>query len=240
MIKRILLWFMTIIVVLVAAIVLAFRFSPWPSVAIIQQAFSRGAQASEAALEKHVPSNIITRRDVTYGNGPDEKFDISYPEGTNEPLPTIVWVHGGGWVAGNKAGIANYLKVLAGHGYTTVGVEYSHGFGVTYPKPVEQVNAALGHFVRNAAELNIRPDAIVLAGDSAGAQIAAQLAIIMTDPSYAGQMGISPSLKQDWLAAILLLSGAYDIEQFDLKGNPGWFVRTVLWAYSGTRNFMDD
>ena len=130
--------------------------------------------------------------------------------------------------------------MLAGHGYTTVGVEYSHGFGVTYPKPVEQVNAALGHLVRNAAELNIRPDAIVLAGDSAGAQIAAQLAIIMTDPSYAGQMGISPSLKQDWLAAILLLSGAYDIEQFDLKGNPGWFVRTVLWAYSGTRNFMND
>ena len=80
MIKRILLWFMTIIVVLVAAIVLAFRFTPWPSVAIIQQAFSRGAQASEAALEKHVPSNIVTRRDVTYGNGPDEKFDVSYPE----------------------------------------------------------------------------------------------------------------------------------------------------------------
>src|SRR4029078_9919101 len=60
------------------------------------------------------------------------------------------------------------------------------------------------------------------------------------DPSYAGQMGISPSLKQERLAAILLLSGAYDIEQFDLKGNPGWFVRTVLWAYSGTRNFMND
>jgi hypothetical protein len=69
MIKRIFLWFLAIIVVLVVAIVLAFRFTPWPSVAIIQQAFSRGDQASEAALEKHVPDNIVTRRDIAYGEG---------------------------------------------------------------------------------------------------------------------------------------------------------------------------
>ena len=225
---------------LVVAIVLAFRLTPWPSVAVIQRAFSHGDQASEAALEKHVPGKIVTRRDLSYGKGQDEIFDINYPDGTSRPLPTIVWVHGGGWVAGSKDGIANYLKILAGYGCTTVGVEYSTGFGVTYPKPVEQVNAALGYLLRNAAELNIDPDAIVLAGDSAGAQISAQLATITTDPSYAGQMGISPSLKPKRLAAILLLSGAYDIGQVDLEGDFGWFVRTVLWAYSGTRDFMND
>lgn len=149
-------------------------------------------------------------------------------------------MHGGGWIAGSKDGIASYLKVLAGHGYTTVGVEYSTGFGANYPKPVEQVNAALGYLVRNAAELNIDPDAIVLAGDSAGAQIGAQLAIITTDPSYALRMGISPTLSPERLAGILLHSGAYDVEQLNLEGEFGWFVRTVLWAYSGTRDFMND
>ena len=73
----------------VAAIVLAFQLSPWPSVAIIQHAFSHGDQASEAALEKHVPSNTITRRNLTYGGGPDDKFDISYPAGTSRPRATI-------------------------------------------------------------------------------------------------------------------------------------------------------
>ena len=239
MIKRILVWLLGAIVVLVVAMVLAFRFSPWPSVAIIQQAFSHGDKASEAALGRSIPRMIVTRRDISYGRGPDEIFDINYPEGTNRPLPTIVWVHGGGWVAGTKHGIANYLKVSAGHGYTTVGVEYSTGFGATYPKPVEQVNAALGYLARDAAQLNIDPDAIVLAGDSA-AQIGAQLAIITTDPSHAGRMGISPSLNPQRLAAVLLLSGAYDIGQIDLEGDFGWFVRTVLWAYSGTRDFMND
>ncbi|MBN9547392.1 MAG: alpha/beta hydrolase [Alphaproteobacteria bacterium] len=240
MIKRILLWLLAIAAVLAVAVALAFRFTPWPSVAIIQYVFSRGDQASEAALEKHVPANIVTRRDLAYGKGPDETLDVNYPEGTNGPLPTIVWAHGGGWIGGSKAGIANYLKVLAGHGYTTVGVEYSTGFGSTYPKPVEQVNAALGYLAGNAGALNIDPGAIVLAGDSAGAQIAAQIAIIITDPSYAGRMGISPTLDPKRLDGVLLLSGAFDMEQLDLNGRFGWFVRTVLWAYSGTRDFMND
>lgn len=240
MIKRILLWFVAVAAVLVVTSVLAFRLSPWPSVAIIQQIFASGDRASEAALEKHVPGNVVARQDLAYGDGADETFDLYYPEGARGPLPAIVWVHGGGWIAGSKAGVANYLKVLAGRGYTTVGLEYSHGFGVTYPTPVEQVNAALGHLVRNAADLNIDPDRIVLAGDSAGAQIAAQVAIIATDPSYAGRIGIAPELEPERLAGTVLFSGAYDIERANVDGKFGWLVRTVLWAYSGTRNFMAD
>src|SRR6266496_5795311 len=192
--KRFLLWSVGVLVVLIVVVVLAFRFSPWPSVAIITYAFSKGDRASEAALEKHVPSGIISRRDIAYGDAKDEMFDLYYQGEANAPRPTIVWVHGGGFVAGSKNGISNYMKVLAGHGYTTIAVEYSKGYGTTYPKPVEQVNAALGFVVRNAADLNVDPAAIVLAGDSAGAHIASQLAAITTDPDYARAIGISPEL----------------------------------------------
>ncbi len=238
--KRFFLWLTATIVVLVAAIVLAFRFSPWPSVLVIAHAFSGADTASEAALAKHVPAGIVSRRDLAYGQSRDERFDISYSGASSGPQPTIVWVHGGGWIAGSKEGVANYLKVLAGRGYTTVGVEYSKGFGTTYPKPVRQVNEALDHLVRNATDLHIDPNAIVLAGDSAGAQIAAQLALITTDPAYAKRIGIRPSLPPEQLRATLLLSGAYDVGAIDFKGDHSWFVKTVLWAYSGTRIFLDD
>jgi len=238
--KRFLLWFGGILVVLITAVVLAFRFSPWPSVAIITYAFSKGDRASEAALEKHVPPGIVSRRDIAYGGAKDELFDLYYQEGTNAPRSTIVWVHGGGFVAGSKNGIANYMKVLARHGYTTIAVEFSKGYGTRYPKPVEQVNAVLGFLVRNAADLKVNPATIVLAGDSAGAHIAGQVAIITTDPAYASAIGISPQLNANQLSAMLLLSGAYDPSAMNFEGNSGWFLKTVLWAYSGVKNFRAD
>lgn len=63
---------------------------------------------------------------------------------------------------GSTRGVANDLKILASHGYATVGVEYSTGFGSAYPKPVQQVNAALRYLVAHVGALHIDPDRIVL------------------------------------------------------------------------------
>lgn len=238
--KRVIFWVAGVLIVLVVAVVLAFKLSPWPSVTIIAHMFSKGDQASDAALAKYVPAGIVTRARLPYGSGPDDTFDVNYPEGTKGPRPTIVWVHGGGWIGGSTIGIANYLKILAGHGYTAVGVEYSTGYGATYPKPVEQVNAALGYLVRHAADLHINPSTIILAGDSAGAQIAGQIALVTTDPAYSRAVGIAPTLKPNQLSAMLLLSGAYDLDAVDYHGDYAWFLKTVLWAYSGVNNFLAD
>nr|WP_255714180.1 alpha/beta hydrolase [Pelagibacterium xiamenense] len=192
------------------------------------------------ALEKHVPPGIAERQDLAYGDGSDEIFDLYYPAGTDRPLPTIVWTHGGAWVAGSKEGVGNYLKILAGHGYTTVGLDYTTAPTATYPTPVHQVNAALAHLVANADEYNVDPDNIVLAGDSAGSQITAQIANIVTAPDYARLMGVTPALEASQLDGVLLFCGAYDLAQVNLKGSFSWFLHTVLWAYTGTKDFMND
>lgn len=239
--KRILLWTLGTLAVLAVALFLAFRLSPWPTVMVIQYAFGKGDAASEARLVKHVPPGIVTRTDIPYGAGPSETFDLNLPPGATGPLPAIVWVHGGAWIAGSKAGVANYLKVLAGHGYATIGVEYSTGYGTSYPTPVRQVNAALGYVSAHAAELGIDPNRIILGGDSAGAQLAAQVANIITDPTYAGQVGIEPLLPPSQLRGVVLVSGAYDMQAATMPGsNMSWFVNTVLWAYSGVKDFVED
>lgn len=237
---RVGIWVIGIVLVLAVAVVLAFRFSPWPSVAIIQYAFSRGDQASEERLARHVPAGIVSRTDLHYGPGADEVFDLNAPDASGTPRPAVVWVHGGAFVAGSKQGVANYLKVVAGEGLVTVGVEYSTGFGTSYPRPVEQVSAALRYLVEHAAELGIDPTRIVLAGDSAGAQIASQVALIVTDPAYAGEIDIAPGITPDRLRGIVLVSGAFDLETIDTEGPYGWFVRSVLWAYTDARDFMND
>jgi acetyl esterase/lipase len=102
------------------------------------------------------------------------------------------------------------------------------------------VNAALGFLTRHYADFKIDPANIVLAGDSAGAHMAGQVALITTDPAYATAIGISPKLKPGQISGMLLLSGAFDPTSVNFEGNYGWFLKAVLWAYSGAKNFRED
>jgi len=232
----------TILPLLLLSALVAFQVSPWPSVLLMRRAFNKDAESASLALEKHVPPALSAQLNERYDPAdPDALLDVFYPSAiTDKPLPTIVWVHGGGWVSGSKDDIANYGKVLAGKGYTVVGVDYSLAPGKTFPTPIRQVNAALGYLVDNAERLRIDPDYIVLAGDSGGAHIAAVTANAIAVPSYAAMLGIVPAVERRQLTALLLYCGLYTIEGVNLDGSFGKFLQTVLWSFSGSKNFKDD
>ena len=192
------------------ALLVAARTTPWPSALLVRAVFGRGAARASGALEKHVPGDLVEVVDEAYDvSSPDGRLDVFRParEGA---LPTVVWVHGGAFVSGSKGDVANYLRVLAGHGLTTVGVDYSIAPGARYPTPVKQVVAALAHLVDHADRLGIDPGRVVLAGDSAGAQIAAQVALLVTDEDYAREVGIDVELPPSSLSGLVLFCGAYD------------------------------
>jgi len=244
MTTKVLLWVFGVTVVLVVAGYVAFQVSPWPGALLIRAAFDKEAISTSRALEKHVPSSVSTqlnqRYDVTDG---DAYLDVFYPleiENSERSLLTVVWVHGGGWVSGSKDHIANYARILAGKGYTVVGVDYSIAPGKTYPTPVRQVNTALSYLAKNAKRLHIDPTRRVLAGDSGGAHIAAQLANVVKAPSYAKALGIVPSIDRSQLVSVILYCGPYDMRQVNLTGAFGSFLKTVLWSYSGGKDFLND
>lgn len=228
------------LVVVAGLVAVIAQISPLPSVFAIRYVFSQGDAAAMSALERHVPPGVSERLNLPYGDGPDERFDIFRPQGNGDALPVIVWVHGGGWVAGSKEGVGNYARILASHGYAVIALDYTVAPAARYPTQTGQVMASLAHFVAQAQDLGIDPDRIVLAGDSAGAQIAAQVAAIIAAPEYGERIGVEPAISRDRLAAILLFCGAYSVDGIELDGQFGWFLRTVLWAYTGTRDFMND
>lgn len=222
----------------------AFQVSPWPSALLIRAAFDDMGVKTGKALEPFLPDTVTSVRDLQYGDGgSDTSFDVFYPsevDGTSTVLPTVVWVHGGGWVSGDKDQIANYLEILAGRGYTVVGLNYSIAPGATYPTPLRQVNDALGYLSDNAEKLHIDSTQLVLAGDSAGSQIAAQISNVVTSPGYAELVGIRPAISPSQLSGAILHCGAYDIGRINLEGPFGGFLRTVLWSYTGTKDFSLD
>lgn len=226
---------------LVALVWVAFQVSPWPNALLIRDAFGKGSAKFSADLQKYVPDNVTQVENQQYRQGDkDALVDVFYPNGTTSPLPTVVWVHGGAWVAGNKDQVDNYMKIFAARGFTMVSVNYTLAPEKQYPTPIIQLNDALGYLQQNAPRLHIDDNHIVLAGDSAGSQIVAQMANIMTSPDYAAKMDIQPKMAASKLKGLLLNCGAYDLALPDYNGPFGKFLHTVLWAYSGTKDFLHD
>jgi acetyl esterase len=223
-----------------AAVYASFQLSPWPSVLLIRYAFHKDAVAASASIASLVPKDVLAQRGLTYEAGDGSAlFDVFAPANAPGALPAIVWVHGGGFVAGSRSDLSNYLQILASRGFVTVAVDYTLAPTARFPAPVRQTNAALAYVVANARRFNIDPERIFVAGDSAGAQIAAQTALIISDPSYAQGMGIEPGIERGSLRGVVLYCGPYDSTDLNFEGPFADFMRTVVWSYIGTRDPQD-
>jgi acetyl esterase/lipase len=234
LVARLLAWALLLLGVLAFV---AWFVTPWPSVLLIRAIFDRGAAEASARLAPHVPPGIRVDRGLAYDPAdPDARLDIIRPPAGATAGPTIVWFHGGGFVSGRRADVENYLRVLAGEGFTIANVDYTIAPEAHYPTPIRQANAALGYLTRAAPRLGIDPGRLILAGDSAGAQIAAELANLATAPAYARAVGIPPAIAARQLRGTILFCGPYDL---DLMGD-GWFARATIWAYGGRRDARAD
>lgn len=228
---------LVVLVILTVAIILSV--TPWPSALLIRSVFEQGSKSTVAEMLPHVPDAPLREQtDIAYKS--DASMDAYTPAGAAGPLATVVWIHGGAWISGNKQDIAPYLKILAAKGYTTIGLNYPIAPETIYPAAVEDINDALAYIKDHAAELNVDPKRIVLAGDSAGAQLASQVATLTVNPEYAHLLGIQPALAKEDLVAAILHCGVYDLQAMaDLNGIAAWGFKIALWGYTGTKNWSD-
>ncbi|NNT72287.1 alpha/beta hydrolase [Flavobacterium sp. IMCC34852] len=244
MLRKILL--RTIIVLLGLTLIgyIAFKVSPYPSALLIRSAFNKGGIESNKALERYVPKGIVSKLNITYdASDKDAKLDLYYPDSINSAttkLPVIVWTHGGGLISGSKEHVANYCKILASYGYMVVAIDYSVAPEAVYPTPVRQLNTALQFLTKNANLFPMDANQLFLAGDSGGSHISAQLATIVTSPDYAKATKVNPKILPHQIKGMILYCGPYETDKINTEGDFGAFMRTVLWSYSGDRNFVNN
>lgn len=231
-------WPVGIVLGLIVSVVLMFTLTPWPNALIIRDIFQNNAMKVKKVMDDYAPTGVTRVANVNYIFGDKNAYlDVYYPDGTTSPLNTIVWTHGGAWVSGNKDNDEGYFKTLASHGYTVVALDYGYGPEVKYPVAVQEITQALAFIQENSAEYNVNPDALVLAGDSAGAQLTSQVATIITNPDYAAEMDISPTVSPAQIKGLLLYCGVYDLPALaGGKGALAWGFNNALWAYTGNKN----
>lgn len=111
--------------------------------------------------------------DVVYGgaNNTPLKLDVWYPRDNPNPTPTLVYIHGGGWIFGSKEGAVYQLLPFLEKGWRVVNVEYRMAGNSLAPGAVEDTRCALRWIYRNAKQYNFDTTKIVLTGHSAGGHL---------------------------------------------------------------------
>ena len=147
-----------------------------------------------------LPAGFVAEYDVPYvpDGDPAQTLDIYYPEGAvglrrdaaekhsavglrrddaqkhgalDQPRPLLIWIHGGGWSAGSKAGMP-YLHQLP-RGYVAASIEYRFSQKATFPAQIQDCQAAIRFLRANAKKYGIDPERVGVGGASAGGHLAA-------------------------------------------------------------------
>jgi acetyl esterase/lipase len=158
--------------------------------------FAANAPAVFGAYTRHT--------NLAYGTDPQQRVDVYVPDGPagGAPRPVVIFWHGGRWEFGDKSDYRFVGAALAESGYVAVIANYRHYPQVKMPGFMDDAARAAQWAVTHAGEFGADPRRLFFMGHSAGAHMAALLAL---DTRYLQASGSMPRI-----AGVIGLSGPYD------------------------------
>lgn len=140
---------------------------------------------------------------VEYASG--QQADVIAPkEGASSNI-VVVYFHGGYYVGGGRHNQEPYCRYLASNGYTVLNCDYTLATEEKWPAQIKDAAAAFEY-----AATAFEGASLVVAGDSAGAHLAAQLAAVVSDSEFAKTFGIDLSAYRDRLVGMIGNCGYYE------------------------------
>ena len=152
---------------------------------------------------------------IAYGDGERQKLDIYYPTKPKDDDTIVVFIYGGAWRMGNRSQYRFAAQPFAAAGYVTVVPDYHLYPEARFPEFVSDLAEAL-NWVQGELVGEGKPPRIVLVGHSAGAHIAALLAL---DPRYLEATGQSTNIIKGWVG----LAGPYAFDPIKTKSTKAIF-----------------
>jgi acetyl esterase/lipase len=143
----------------------------------VEEARQEAARGQAVDVVK-LPADI---EDHTISGGPSGTILIRIvrPKGRMDPLPVVMYFHGGGWVLNDRESFDRLLREIAnGAGAAVVFVEYSRSPEARYPVAIEEAYASTKWIVENGQSMNTDPSRLAVAGDSSGANMATVVALL--------------------------------------------------------------
>ncbi|MDO4814300.1 MAG: alpha/beta hydrolase [Gemella sp.] len=193
----------------------------------------------EGARESYISkNNHLIHKNIIYPSSyENSRLDVYQ---TKNPKGTLFFVHGGGYVVYDKSHRIDYLMRFVDAGYNVVNINYSLFPNNSYPDTTKQVLDAYTFIINNKEIFDIDTNKLFLSGDSAGGQLAGQLALLLTNNEYREDMGIT--IKDEILQikplAFIGIATMFDPTTANQTDSPpiNWLFDTVLRDYFGTDN----
>lgn len=183
---------------------------------------------------------LPTMADVEYAriNGRPLLLDLYMPVDAPSAAPVVVWIHGGGWVGGDKFPIGGMQQRLLDRGIAVASVNYRltseegewGGAPVVWPAQIHDVKAAVRFLRASAPQLGLDRCAVGAWGSSAGGHLAAMMAV----SSGVGHLEGGVGLHTAWGSAVLVAADYYGPSDLlamngDVTNPPGSIIDHDVW-----------
>ncbi len=186
---------------------------------VIRKIIHEGDEVRDAGLT--TPENIVRYDDIQYGE--DKKWnvlDVYHLKGINSPQPTIVSIHGGGWIYGDKERYQYYCMDLALRGFTVVNFTYRLAPEYRFPSPIIDTNGVFNWIAENGEKYNIDKNKLFVVGDSAGGQLGSQYLALFTNDEFRKLFDLKfPIDKVKILGSALNCGAFYFRDHLDLESS---------------------
>lgn len=155
---------------------------------------------------------------IAYGEaGERNLLDVYRPVSRPVGCPTLLQIHGGGWMIGNKEqqGLP-LMNFLTARGWVCVACNYRLSPKATFPDHLIDVKQALAWIRQHGAEYGADPSFVAVTGGSAGGHLSALTALTANDPSL--QPGFEEADTS--VSACVPFYGVYDfLDRYNLRGS---------------------
>ncbi|MFY9852250.1 MAG: alpha/beta hydrolase [Terracidiphilus sp.] len=171
--------------------------------------------------------------DQSYGyfSGVSVKLDVWQAQ-TKDPVPTVIYYHGGGWFFGDRTGSLPYLMPWLARGWNVINVDYRMSGTALAPAAVEDARCALRWVYRNAQHFHLDTNRIIVTGHSAGGHLALMAGMLREPDGLDNNCPADAAMGDRPLkvAAVVDWYGPTDIS--DLIAGPNRKTYAVAWLGS--------
>jgi acetyl esterase/lipase len=140
-----------------------------------------GGPSQPAAARSAATSNYAIR-DYCHNGGVSQTMDVYRPAAVHGQVPTVVYIHGGGWVSGNSSLEPGSVETdvegeLVHRGWVFISISYRLAPTFRWPAQLVDAKCAIRYVRANAGSLHVNPSLIAVMGASAGGQLASMVGL---------------------------------------------------------------